>query len=146
MGKQHVRDGRISVKQQKTGTPLKIRLHPALVLILDSTPSEHLTFLVTEYRKPYRSANSFGHRMRLWAQEAGLTGCHLHGLRKSCLRRLAEAGCTAPEIMAISGHKSLTEVQRYIKGAEQARMADRAIARTKSYPRTDQNLPTEKKA
>lgn len=146
MGKQHVRDGKISVRQQKTGTPLKIRLHPELVAILAATPSEHLTFLVTEHRKPYRSANSFGHRMRLWAQEAGLTGCPLHGLRKSCLRRLAEAGCTAPEIMAISGHKSLSEVQRYIEAAEQEKMADRAIARTESYPRADQHLPTEKKA
>ena len=29
------------------------------------------------------------------------------------MRRLAEAGNTAHELMAISGHKTLTEVQRY---------------------------------
>jgi integrase len=145
MGRQHVRDGKVSVRQQKTGTSLKIRLHPQLQAILDVTPSEHLTFLVTQHGKPYASANSFGQRMKKWAREAGLTGCPLHGLRKVCLRRLAEAGCSAPEIMSISGHKSLAEVERYIKSAEQELMADRAIARTETYPRTDQSYPQEKK-
>ncbi|HEV2101024.1 MAG TPA: hypothetical protein VGR45_19115, partial [Stellaceae bacterium] len=44
-------------------------------------------------------------------------------------RRLAEAGCSAPEIAAISGHKSLREVQRYIEEADQARLADAALAK-----------------
>jgi integrase len=121
-------------------------LHPELKAIMDATPSDQLTFLISEIGKPYASSNSFGHRMRLWAREPGLTGCPLHGLRKACCRRLAEAGCTAPEIMAISGHKSLAEVERYIKDAEQKLMADRAIARTETYPRADQSYPREKKA
>ena len=145
MGRQHVRDGRISVRQQKTGTALWIPIHPGLKTIMDATPSNQLTFLVTSFGKPYATANAFGHRMRLWAREAGLSGCSPHGLRKVCLRRLAEAGCTAPEIMAISGHKSLAEVERYIRSAEQAKMADRAIARTETYPRSDQSYPREKK-
>ena len=37
--------------------------------------------------------------------------------------RLADAGCTAHEIAAISGHKTLKEVVRYTKGADQARLA-----------------------
>ena len=37
--------------------------------------------------------------------------------------RLADAGCTAHEIAAISGHKTLKEVERYTKGADQARLA-----------------------
>ena len=133
------------MRQQKTGTYLEIRLHPKLQAILDATPTKHLTFLVAQNSKPFRNANSFGHRMRLWAKQAGLTRCPLHGLRKSALRRLAETGCTAPEIMAVSGHKSLSEVERYIKGAEQKRMADRAIERTQSYPRADHSYPREKK-
>jgi integrase len=146
MGRQHVRDGRVSVRQQKTGTSLAIRLHPDLEAILEVTPSKHLTFLVNHHGKPFRSANSFGQRMKLWAREASLNDCPLHGLRKVCLRRLAEAGCSAPEIMAISGHKSLAEVERYIKSAEQRLMGDRAIARTKTYPRADQTYPRSKKS
>ena len=69
-----------------------------------------------------------------------------HGLRKACCRRLAEAGCSAHEIMSISGHKSLAEVERYTKAADQKRMAERAIARTESYPRQDRPYPRTKKA
>jgi len=51
----------------------------------------------------------------------------VHGLRKAICRRLAEAGCTAAQIAAISGHKSLAEVQRYIEAASQQRLAEAAI-------------------
>ena len=115
MGRQHIRDGRINVVQQKTGTWLWISMHADLLAIMNATPSDHLTFIVSEIGKPFASANSFSHRMRKWAREADLIDCPLHGLRKVCLRRLAEAGCTAPEIMAISGHKSMAEVERYIR-------------------------------
>ena len=69
--------------------------------------------------------------MTRWAKEAGLVGCQLHGLRKACCRRLAEAGCSSQEIMAISGHKSLSEVERYTKAANQKLMAERAMAKFK---------------
>jgi hypothetical protein len=47
MGRQHIRDGVLTVKQQKTGSTLAIPVHPELRAVLDATPSEHLTFLVT---------------------------------------------------------------------------------------------------
>jgi len=55
--------------------------------------------------------------------------CVPHGLRKAAARRLAEAGCSASEIMAITGHKTLAEVERYTRAAEQERLARRAIKR-----------------
>ena len=116
--------------QQKTGARLWIPLHTDLKAIIDTTPTDNLTFLVSKIGKPHASAGSFGHRIRLWAREAGLTGCPLHGLRKACCRRLAELGCSAHEIMAISGHKSLAEVERYTRAVAQERMAERAMART----------------
>jgi len=146
MGKQHVSGGKIALKQQKTGAALKIKMHPDLVAILAATPSDHLTFLVSEWNKPYKNANSFGHRMRLWAREAGLTDCPLQGLRKASCRRLAEAGCTAHEIMAISGHKSLAEVERYTRAVEQERMAEKAISRTTTTHTAGTHYPHEKKA
>ena len=53
MGRQHIRDGVLTVKQQKTGKPLAIPVHPELRTVLDATASEHLTFLVTATGKPY---------------------------------------------------------------------------------------------
>ena len=132
--------------QQKTGTRLWVPIHSELQTILDATPSDHLTYLISGNGKPYSSAGTFSHAVNRWAKQAGLTGCPLHGLRKSCLTRLAEAGCSAVEIMAVSGHKSLAEVERYVKAAEQKHMAERAIARTEVYPRADRAYPQEKKA
>jgi integrase len=57
--------------------------------------------------------------------------CSAHGLRKATARRLAEAGCTMHEIAAITGHASLSEVQRYTKAADQARLARAAMDKAK---------------
>ena len=45
------------------------------------------------------------------------------------MRRLAEVGGTAHELMAFSGHKTLTEVQRYTTDADRKRLADAAMAK-----------------
>jgi hypothetical protein len=52
-------------------------------------------------------------------------------LRKAACRRLAEAGCTRHEIAAISGHRTLKEVERYTRAVDQARLARQAMKRTK---------------
>jgi integrase len=57
------------------------------------------------------------------------SGLTAHGLRKAAARRLAEAGCTALQIAAITGHKTLKEVSRYTAAADQGRMARDAMKR-----------------
>jgi len=130
MGRQHIRNGALTVKQQKTGTELPpIPVHPHLQAVLDATPSEHLTFLVTATGKPY-GGNAFSAQFRNWCDAAGLPKrCKPHGLRKAACRRLAEAGCSEKQIAAISGHASLDEVARYTKAADKARLARDAMAR-----------------
>ena len=54
--------------------------------------------------------------------------CVTHGLRKAAARRLADAGCSTLMIMAVTGHQSLKEVERYTRAAEQKRLATAAIA------------------
>ena len=44
------------------------------------------------------------------------------------MRRLAEAGCSANIIASITGHRSLNEVERYTRAADQARMAREGMA------------------
>jgi len=48
MGRQHIRDGVFSVRQVKTGAELMIPVHPELATILDETPRNNLTFLMTQ--------------------------------------------------------------------------------------------------
>ena len=57
------------------------------------------------------------------------TRCKVHGLRKAACRRLAEAGCSANEVMAISGHATMKELVRYTAAADQARLARNAMAK-----------------
>jgi integrase len=129
MGRQHIRDGMISVIQQKTGARLWIPIHSQLKIVLDAAVADQLTLLISETGRPYAGTSSFSHAMKRWTREAGLTNCPLHGLRKACCRRLAEAGCSTQEIMSISGHVSLAEVERYTKSVDQKHMAARAMAR-----------------
>jgi integrase len=132
MGRQHIRDGVLSVRQQKTGTALAIPVTPTLAAALDATPSEHLTFLVTDRGQPFEPM-AFTKWFRRCCDAAGLPkACSAHGLRKAACRRLAEAGCSANEIASISGHASLREVERYTRAADQARMARHAVARTRT--------------
>ena len=129
MGRQHIRDGVLTVKQQKTGVALAIPVHPELRAVLDATLSEHLTFLVTATGKPY-GGNAFSEQFRNCCDAAGLPKrCSAHGLRKAASRRLAEHGCSANEIMSISGHTTMKEIVRYTVAADQARLARNAFAK-----------------
>jgi integrase len=127
MGRQHLKDGCLQVRQQKTGTKLSIPVHPRLAEILSASAGEQMTFLLTQPGAPFTSAG-FGNWFADRVREAGLPrGCAAHGLRKAAARRLAEAGCSAHEIMAITGHQSLKEVSVYTQAADQARLAVRAV-------------------
>jgi integrase len=135
MGRQHVRDGLIHVRQSKTGTTLAIPLHPELCRVLDATPAENMTFMTTTGGKPFHP-DSFTHWFKRRCREAGLpVTASVHGLRKAACRRLAELGCSASVIASISGHSTLREVSRYTAAADQVRLARQgieALTRTKT--------------
>ena len=127
MGRQHVRNGVLSITQQKTGQDVHIPLHAELKAVLDRLPLDNLSFLITAQGKPFSPAG-FTNWFRAMVREAQLPDAlSPHGLRKATCRRLAEAGCTAHEIMAISGHRSLAEVTRYTVAASRKDLAARAM-------------------
>jgi integrase len=54
-----------------------------------------------------------------WCKKLGLPrDLHAHGLRKTFNTIAAEADCTPHELMALSGHKTLSEVTRYTAAAD----------------------------
>jgi hypothetical protein len=141
--KQANEGGRIEYSRQKTrksnGQLVSIPLHPDLLKVLTECGNENGTFLQTDYGKQ-RSAEGLGNAMRKWCNEAKLPECSGHGLRKACARRLAEAGATAPEIMSITGHKTLAEVQRYIAEANRELMADAPMNKLMARPNGEQTM------
>jgi integrase len=133
MTRQDIVNDHISVVPEKTSRTtrkrLHIRLHPNLATTLERWPARHVSILTTKYEKPF-SAAGFGNWMADKIAAAGLPDrCVTHGLRKAAARRLAEAGCPPHEIMAITGHTSLKEVQRYTEQVDQRRLGDAAIQR-----------------
>jgi len=85
IGRQHIRDGVLTVKQEKTGVTLAIPVHPHLQAVFDATPGEHLTFLITATGKPY-GGNAFTSNF-----ETGATPPVYHSVvnRTGCARRRA---------------------------------------------------------
>jgi enterobacteria phage integrase len=124
-----VSEGTIRVVQQKTGHKLTIPLHRDLLAVLAVANRDHVTIINTEYGKPF-TVDGFSQWIRDAITVAGLPlETQPHGLRKAAGRRLAEAGCTAHEIMAVLGHKTLSETERYTRQADQARLAIEAMTK-----------------
>jgi integrase len=132
MTRNDIVNGRIRVSQDKArkGTPneLMIAIHPALARALKAGPVIGMQHLITDARgRPLRGLTGLIERA---VQAAGLPPhCVAHGLRKAALRRLAEHQATTKEIAAMSGHRSLTEIERYTARADQARLAESAVAK-----------------
>ena len=128
LGRQHVRGGRISVKQQKTKARLEIPTHHHLSVELEQTPPDRMAFLQTARGRPFRSGNSFYNWFKDRCRKAGVPHCAPHGLRKLIATRLAEAGATPHQIAAVTGHASLKEVERYTRAASQKPLSDQAMS------------------
>jgi integrase len=122
----------IQVVQEKTDQAvsdekLVIPMHPRLQREIALHGKAHVVILTTVYGKPF-TVKGFGNFVSDAIRAAGLPAfCKAHGLRKAAARRLAEAGCSAKQIGAITGHKTLAEVERYTRKADQVRLARQAM-------------------
>jgi integrase len=126
LGWQDVKAERITMRQEKTGQPLALKMHPELVRTLASAPKTNLTFLVGPRGAPYT-----GKYLSLWfarqCHRAGLPQCTAHGLRKTAATRLSNAGASVDHIRALTGHKTTKEVERYTRERDQARLQEQAL-------------------
>jgi integrase len=124
-----IRNGIITVVQQKTGAEVFVPLHPALARSIKAGPAKGVYLIGDKHGRPI-ARRSLSVLISTAVKAAGLPPeCVAHGLRKTALRRLAEYGSTTKEIQAISGHKSLAEVERYTQQADQQRLAQAAISK-----------------
>lgn len=118
----------IKVRQIKTGAVVLIPIHPRLREVLDAWCGDTTTYLATR-TGAVSSSNGFYNQFTDWRAEAGLpAGLAPHGLRKAAARRLAEAGCTPHQIAAVTGHQTLSEVERYTRAVSQEKLARQAMS------------------
>ncbi|MGU3399276.1 tyrosine-type recombinase/integrase [Brucellaceae bacterium D45D] len=124
IGPQHIRDGYIVVKTQKTKTDLHIPILPPLMESIRAANIDGLLFLPAikggQWRAPTAS---------MWfskcCREAGVSGS-AHGLRKAGATFAAENGATPHELAAMYGWASTQMAEVYTRKADKNRLAERA--------------------
>jgi integrase len=141
LGRQHVKDGVISIKTEKTGTWVYVPIFQALQQSIDATPGDGLSFL------PYRSPASLGNWFRAACVAAGVPG-RLHGLRKAGATIAAKGGATPHQLMAMFGWKRLDEAELYTREVEREGLARSAAGHIGNaflpHPAPNPPAPTSK--
>jgi integrase len=126
LGRQHVKNGVLTYVPRKTRykrmEPSKKPWLPELAQIVAKSPTGDLTFLVTDYGKPFTAAG-FGAWFRKRCDEAGLPHCTAHGLRKAGATLAAEGGATDRELMAMFDWTTASQATVYTRAADKKRLA-----------------------
>lgn len=127
-------DGLLTFRQHKTGNPAHVpwscplpewctgwhdereTMHEAL-----AASRRGFTFLETVQGRA-RSPKGLSNLLSDAARRAGIEGRSAHGLRKSRLTWMAEAGAPVHAIMAWGGHTTMSEAQSYTAKADRKRL------------------------
>jgi integrase len=120
LGRHHIQGNILTFSRHKSKVETYVPLTSDLRAVINRTPDISPTFILNTYGKPYTS-ESLGNLYGDAARAAGITS-RLHGLRKAFCVYWAENGKTTQQIMAMSGHLSLAEVERYTKAADRKRI------------------------
>ena len=135
LGRQHIRDGIVSIRTAKTGAQIVIPVLPQLAEVINASPTGDLAFISM-------TTDSFGQWFRRACKAAGVPGS-AHGLRKAGATRAANNGATVAELNAIYGWVGGKMAGLYTAKADRVRLAQNAMVKlsppeqkTKSYPRT----------
>jgi integrase len=98
---------------------------PILANIIDQSPVGKLSYIETEFGKPF-SAAGFGNWFRERCDEAGLPQCTAHGLRKAGATIAAENGATDRQLMAMYDWTTEKQATVYTAAASRKLLAAEA--------------------
>lgn len=126
LGRQHVKDGAITIRTKKTGATVVLPLLPELASALGHVPAGQMLFIQTQAGEGF-SVKGLGQWFRARCDEAGVPGT-AHGLRKAAATRLADAGASEHQLMAVFGWKDPKEAAIYTREANRKRLAASAFA------------------
>lgn len=151
IGRPHIRstpDGEVisfvmtkgSHRRRKT---LTLPILPALRTVLDASKDilGELTFLTTQWNKPY-TVNGIGNWFKRQCEAAGLPDeCTAHGVRKLAAATMAENGATALQLMAVFGWTKIEQAEVYTRAVDQVLMARAGAAKLSPEQSTDKTVP-----
>jgi len=127
----------ITLRQSKGGQTVRVPCTRKLRAALDAAPRRAPIILTTKTGRAFRKR----YFARLWEETckaAGITDLHFHDLRGTTVTALAQAGCTVPEIAAITGHtlrSAQAILDKYL--ARTSQLGDNAIQNWENAEETD---------
>lgn len=137
--------GWLNFVQQKTGSEVSVPMYrdlpgfaeprdlEHLIKALDAMASQETVWLATKAGST-RSKKSASQWFSGKARAAGLLpGRTSHGLRKSRMILHAENGASSKQIAAWSGHETLKEIERYVRGADRRRLLTPSVLETGKF-------------
>jgi integrase len=124
VGWQHVRDGFVSMKAEKTGELLEFPVLPPLDETLKAGPTSDLAWISNAHGRPFVK-ESFGNAFRDACKAAGIKGKSAHGLRKMLASLAAEIGASEEQLQAWFGWQSNRMSSIYTRAASKKAMAGR---------------------
>ncbi len=132
LGPQHRRKDafklRLFKNRNRTPVDIDIAIHPILEAVLASHKVENLTYLVTEFGKPF-SVKGLGNRISDWWRQAGMGHLTSHSVRKGLATDVAHNEATDSMLEAMFGWKDGKTSKIYTRNAERARLARQTVER-----------------
>ena len=104
---------------------------------LDAAQQLATVMLTTKTGLPFKK-RYFADQWEVTCQAAGIDNLHFHDIRGTTVTMLAEAGCTLPEIVSITGHtlRSAQDIlDKYL--ARTSKLAESAIAKFENVVETN---------
>lgn len=130
------RDGAFRIRQEKTKTYIEVPASEVLKEQLAGVKRMGPVILVNEETgRPWRGG-TFGDNFATIREDADLSHLQFRDLRRTAVVRLGEAGCSVPEIAAITGH-TIDGTTRIIEVylPRNSTMARNAVTKLEEYKR-----------
>lgn len=138
LGRQHVRDGVITLDTEKTGVRVVLPILPELRASLDRGPTGDLAFIATVSGNPM-TKESIGTLFREACRAAGVNKS-AHGLRKAAATNAANHGATVAQLEAIFGWEGGRMASLYTRSADRKFLAAEAMSKL-SRNETETSIP-----
>jgi integrase len=127
VGRQHVRNGEISLRTEKSGEIIELTLPilPILAHTLAAGPTGDLAFICGANGTPL-TKESWGNFFRKACRAAGVNKS-AHGVRKIAATRAADSGATEAQLEAIFGWHGGQMAALYTRAANRKRLSKAAM-------------------
>lgn len=142
LGKQHIKDGVITLDTQKNGVRVTIPILPDLAETMAITKLGDLAIIATDEGKNFVK-ESLGTAFREACRAAGIKKS-AHGLRKAAATHAANRGATVAQLEAIFGWEGGRMASLYTRSADRKALAEAAMEKLSRQPKKRTSIPAPK--